>query len=194
MEGTRMDVTGVEETISDEELTALALAAHPDVDVATDAVPIDLAWVDGDSGRIPPAAGLVHAGADGGAPAAPRVAAGSGVRGRGLVRPHQRLRALQHLRRRRLRLNPGRPATPRPNPGPKRTARRHQRRAGPLRRRMVGLWPPPTLVAPRRSRERWRHFPPPFPPGLSHGRLRVHGNLRTHGRPGAHGNLLMCKG
>ena len=49
-----MDVTEVEETISDEELTALALAAHPDVDVATDAVPIDLAWVDGDSGRIHP--------------------------------------------------------------------------------------------------------------------------------------------
>jgi hypothetical protein len=49
-----MDETRVDETITDEELTALALAADPDIDVAADAVPIVLTGADGDSGRIHP--------------------------------------------------------------------------------------------------------------------------------------------
>ena len=38
------------DTITDEELTALALAADPDTEVGADAVPIDLT---GDGGRLP---------------------------------------------------------------------------------------------------------------------------------------------
>jgi len=43
-------VEGVSETITDEELTALALAADPDTVVDADAVPIDLSGADDDGG------------------------------------------------------------------------------------------------------------------------------------------------